>query len=323
MIGIYRIINKLNNKSYIGQSINIEKRWQQHKRNLNKGEYGWYYEARQESKSLDDFTFEVVEEREVGELDKKEIEYISVFDSFNSGYNQTLGNIKERYHRKEKEKKQRTNEEICFGLINIILNNKLITNGKVLSSLSLIEQRLFLLLIAKIKRFDKSSSLYSISFKEYEKAFGVKVDSGCMYNTLKQALLDLEKKRYIDIAGKDKDRIVVLFCQDLRPFLFHQKYNYTCFSCNEVANFHSSYSLPLFLLLKAYSQKKREKTFSIEELREKLSIEPNKYKRFSSFNQQILERAMNEIDTYTDLCVEYKLEKRNSRAYTHITFYMD
>lgn len=31
MIGIYKVTNKINNKVYIGQSINIENRFQQHK----------------------------------------------------------------------------------------------------------------------------------------------------------------------------------------------------------------------------------------------------------------------------------------------------
>ena len=30
MIGIYKITNKINNKSYIGQSIHIERRWSEH-----------------------------------------------------------------------------------------------------------------------------------------------------------------------------------------------------------------------------------------------------------------------------------------------------
>lgn len=33
MIGIYKVTNKINNKVYIGQSINIENRFQQHKNN--------------------------------------------------------------------------------------------------------------------------------------------------------------------------------------------------------------------------------------------------------------------------------------------------
>ncbi|MFW6359737.1 MAG: GIY-YIG nuclease family protein [Chroococcales cyanobacterium] len=34
--GIYQILNKLNGKSYIGQSRNIEKRWRQHTQGLEK-----------------------------------------------------------------------------------------------------------------------------------------------------------------------------------------------------------------------------------------------------------------------------------------------
>ena len=31
MIGIYKITNLINNKSYVGQSKNIKKRWNQHR----------------------------------------------------------------------------------------------------------------------------------------------------------------------------------------------------------------------------------------------------------------------------------------------------
>ena len=31
MVGIYKITNKTNNKSYIGQSVNIETHWLKHK----------------------------------------------------------------------------------------------------------------------------------------------------------------------------------------------------------------------------------------------------------------------------------------------------
>jgi len=35
--GIYSILNKLNNKTYIGSSCDIERRWRHHRQNLNKG----------------------------------------------------------------------------------------------------------------------------------------------------------------------------------------------------------------------------------------------------------------------------------------------
>ena len=39
MIGIYKIENKVNGKIYIGQSVNIENRWKQHMRELNKSSH--------------------------------------------------------------------------------------------------------------------------------------------------------------------------------------------------------------------------------------------------------------------------------------------
>ena len=66
MIGIYRIQNNINGKSYIGQSVNIERRWKEEKRmsdtndHLTKSflKYG-----------IDNFTFSVIEECEIEELD--------------------------------------------------------------------------------------------------------------------------------------------------------------------------------------------------------------------------------------------------------------
>lgn len=87
MIGIYKITNKINNLSYIGQSINIERRWQEHQREkdntlIHKAirEYG-----------IQNFSFEIIEECSLDELNNKEIYWIKYYDTFNNGYNMTLG----------------------------------------------------------------------------------------------------------------------------------------------------------------------------------------------------------------------------------------
>ena len=36
MIGIYKIVNLLNGKTYVGQSVNINKRWHQHRSDFQK-----------------------------------------------------------------------------------------------------------------------------------------------------------------------------------------------------------------------------------------------------------------------------------------------
>ena len=90
MIGIYKITNKLNNKCYIGQSINIEKRLKTHKLSKNDSlidndikKYG-----------VENFSFEVVEECDYIELNIKESYYIKKYNSINHGYNIKEGSQK-------------------------------------------------------------------------------------------------------------------------------------------------------------------------------------------------------------------------------------
>lgn len=92
MIGIYKITNKINNKCYIGQSLNIEKRFRTHK--SCKDNAPLYNAFRKYG--LDNFTFEVIEECLKEELDKKEIYYIDLYKSANTkyGYNRSLGGEK-------------------------------------------------------------------------------------------------------------------------------------------------------------------------------------------------------------------------------------
>lgn len=91
-IGIYKITNLQNNKSYIGKSINIERRWQAHKslsewkRYENKTLYRAFKKY-----GLNNFSFEIIEKCSEEELNEKEQYYIKYYDSLNNGYNETEG----------------------------------------------------------------------------------------------------------------------------------------------------------------------------------------------------------------------------------------
>lgn len=94
MIGIYKITNLLNNKSYIGQSINIANRWTEHKRVAFKEtdkayNYPLYRAIRKYG--LENFIFEVLEECSEPDLNDREMYWISFFNTFNDGYNLTPG----------------------------------------------------------------------------------------------------------------------------------------------------------------------------------------------------------------------------------------
>ena len=92
MIGIYKITNKVNGKCYIGQSLDIEKRFKSHKRcKENRPLYNAFKKY-----GIDNFTFEVIEECEKEKLNEREIYYIALYKSANYrfGYNSSLGGEK-------------------------------------------------------------------------------------------------------------------------------------------------------------------------------------------------------------------------------------
>lgn len=92
MIGIYKITNKINNKSYIGISTDIEDRWEQHKNPYNhKRESNKLLYKAFNKYGIENFTFEVLEECKVVELSEKEKYYVDLFDAYHNGYNMTAG----------------------------------------------------------------------------------------------------------------------------------------------------------------------------------------------------------------------------------------
>lgn len=89
MIGIYKITNQINNKSYIGQSIDIKRRWRDHKSKWVNQDYP--LQKAFKKYGIENFSFEVLEECKIEELNEKEIYYINKFNSYNNGYNATTG----------------------------------------------------------------------------------------------------------------------------------------------------------------------------------------------------------------------------------------
>lgn len=94
MIGIYKIENIVNGKVYVGQSINIEQRWYNHKNELNGNRHcNLYLQNAWNKYGKDSFVFSVLEQCELNNIDEKEIYWIELYDSLNpdKGYNLTAG----------------------------------------------------------------------------------------------------------------------------------------------------------------------------------------------------------------------------------------
>ena len=89
--GIYLITNIINDLKYVGQSIDIYNRWQQHKNaSTNQKEQSKLYQAIREY-GIENFNFQILEECSKEQLNEREIYWIQYYDSFNNGYNMTHG----------------------------------------------------------------------------------------------------------------------------------------------------------------------------------------------------------------------------------------
>lgn len=120
MIGIYLIQNKINGHCYVGQSIDIARRWRSHRNSAENNENSPLYRAMRKY-GIENFDFLILEECLVEELDEKEILYINKYNSYFDGYNQTLGGAQYSHNVKISDTDY---EEIVDFLVNSNLSQK-------------------------------------------------------------------------------------------------------------------------------------------------------------------------------------------------------
>ncbi len=91
--GIYKITNQQTKECYIGQAVDIAKRWKDHAKcglGIDTPAKNKLYKAMQEY-GIWNFSWELLEECEKKDLDIKENFYIELYDSNNYGYNSSIG----------------------------------------------------------------------------------------------------------------------------------------------------------------------------------------------------------------------------------------
>lgn len=108
MIGIYKITKKDNGKSYIGQSNDIERRFREH---ITKDEIP--IDKAISKYGSEAFTFEVLEECELSQLDEREVYWIAYYNTFKGfGYNCNPGGGNNRGENNGRAKL--TNEDVAY-----------------------------------------------------------------------------------------------------------------------------------------------------------------------------------------------------------------
>lgn len=137
--GIYKITNLINNKVYIGQSIDIEKRLKKHKYSYD----NFHIHRAIQKYGKDNFSYEIIEECSQDALDEKEKYWITYYNSLEpNGYNMVPGgsngtglakgipikqyDLKGNFIKEYPSANQAARElDICASLINDCCNGKM------------------------------------------------------------------------------------------------------------------------------------------------------------------------------------------------------
>lgn len=110
MVGIYKITNRLNNKSFIGKSTDLRKSWEDH-RNL-KVRSNILMDKDMALYGIDKFDFSILEECDQESLDEKETYYINFYQTTKNGYNANKATTNTYIQSKNFTRKKKA----CLGL---------------------------------------------------------------------------------------------------------------------------------------------------------------------------------------------------------------
>ena len=199
--------------------------------------------------------------------------------------------------------------------------------------LTLNEQRLILLAITKVRR---DSALYThdefvISAEDWVSTFQVEPknayrDLQAISRQLFERYITIENTRgnplmtrwisSIEYLAKD-GKLVITFAQKILPFLTVLEKEFTKYRLEFVSKMTSIYAVRLYeLLVQWNSTGTREveldwlkKTFQITET----------YAEIRNFKARVLEPAITQINTHSDLTVSYT-QRKTGRVVTHFTF---
>lgn len=213
----------------------------------------------------------------------------------------------------------------------IIQKNKFQVAKNAGNSLSLLEQKVLLYVISRIKPEDTELKEQIFDIGEFCRVCGIQ-PGGENYPYLKEVIAKLKGRvmwlvaedsettvSWIDKATiyKKSGKIKIRLDEDLKPYLLMLSKNYTAFPLHNIIKMKTKYGIMLYELLKSVSFMGDNIEFSVDEIKEHLDCVS--YDNFANFRTRVLLPALKDINTYTELKVDVSYRK-TGRIYTHILF---
>lgn len=211
-----------------------------------------------------------------------------------------------------------------------MVKNKLIVKSNYIVEasykLSLGEQRVIYVLASMIRADDKEFKEYRLTVKEFAEILGTKNKD--MYSRVAQYVEGLRERDLTIIKEKsilktkwlssaeyfiDDGFVELCFDPKLKPYLLMLKERFTKLSVEQMVSFASQYSGRIYELLKQY-QKIGERTFKVEDLRLLLGIGFTEYKQYGLLKQKIINKAIKEINSDSDLMIDFEEIKKGRKV---------
>ena len=208
-------------------------------------------------------------------------------------------------------------------------------------TLDLAEQRLILLAIIEARNSGQGithDSLLKIHASSYAEQFGV--NDKTAYTVVKDASKGLFDRyvtyhdknpkngkdrsfncRWVDKIGVEPDSGIVYmrFTSDVVPLITRLESHFTSYEIDKVANLSSTYAIRLYELIIQWRDNGVTQRYNIDELRQKLGVKPDQYKKMSNFKMRVLDLAIDQINTHTDITVKAEQHK-TGRTITAMSF---
>ncbi len=204
-----------------------------------------------------------------------------------------------------------------------MINNWIYQSNRLIEAsytLTVMEQKLIRLLASMIKKDDDDFKEYKFKTKELIKILNTSdsrfyrdidnITDSIMQRVIKIKDIntgEFEKYHWVDIC-KYKDGILTLKVnKELKPFYLNLDW-YTKYQLKNIMQFKSTYSFRLYELLKQY-EKIGIRSITIDDFRCVLDIDDKQYPKYANLKQKVISVAVNEINSKTDLYIEYEEEK--------------
>lgn len=192
-------------------------------------------------------------------------------------------------------------------------------------SISLAEQRLILLAIAKADGELEKMGEITVTAREYAEQWGVSIKTA--YEAMSYAAHQLfERKftfqketkkglettvsRWVSHVTYAEGSVSLAFAPHVRPLLCDLKERFTHYMLEQIADLNSAHAIRLYEMLVAWRSTGRTPVIDVADVRLYLGLEETEYQRMTDFKRRVLDFSIKQINKYTDITASYTQHKR-------------